>query len=272
MPLFSYLNRGIIIERSVPTAEAEVLAGVTWGSPESLFTPAYWMAQYWMQEEHFLDRCHKLGETFEQEVVACLLGGYGIPAEVGLAAFERLRDRGLISAAPVDCTVIAQHLREPLSIGARKITYRFWHQKAHYIASALQILNERPADQSCPRRLRDYLLHLPGIGLKTASWIVRNWLGSDDVAILDVHIVRAGRLMNLYSPTDRVDKHYLKMERRFLDLATALNVPSADLDALIWYQMRHSPRLVARLLQMPVKNRLAANSYLRSEQGRSRLA
>ena len=29
-----------------------------------------------------------------------MLGGYGIPAEVGLAAFYRLRDRGFMPAAP----------------------------------------------------------------------------------------------------------------------------------------------------------------------------
>jgi N-glycosylase/DNA lyase len=272
MPLFAYLDGKVLIERTVPTPDAELLEGVAWGLPEALFTPAYWMTQYWMNRGHSLVRSYRLGSTFEEEVVACLLGGYGIPAEVGLAAFERLRDRGVISPAGTDGVVVAQHLREPLSIAGRKVTYRFWHQKATYIARALQILNERPSDQGSSQKLRDYLLHLPGIGLKTASWIVRNWLAADDVAILDVHIVRAGRLMNLYSSSDRVDKHYLKMERRFLDLATALDVPCADLDALIWYQMRQSPRLVARLLQIPVKRQLNVNSSPRSEQDRSLLA
>jgi hypothetical protein len=74
--------------------------------------------------------------------------------------------------------------------------------------------------------------------------------------------------MNLYSSSDQVDKHYLKMERRFLDLAIALDVPCTDLDALIWDQMRQSPRLVARLLHTPARHRPKVNSFLRSEQGR----
>ena len=39
--------------------------------------------------------------------------------------------------------------------------------------------------------LRDALTAIPGVGLKTASWAVRNHRASDSVAVLDVHIVRA---------------------------------------------------------------------------------
>ncbi|WP_198137890.1 hypothetical protein [Verminephrobacter eiseniae] len=37
---------------------------------------------------------YKLGRTLAQEVAACLLGGHGIPAPVGLAAYKRLHERG----------------------------------------------------------------------------------------------------------------------------------------------------------------------------------
>jgi N-glycosylase/DNA lyase len=181
MPLFAYLDGKAIVECTVPKPDTEVLQGVPWGLPEAIFTSAYWMTQFWMHRSHSPARSYRLGATFEEEVVGCLLGGYGIPAEVGLAAFERLRDRGLIFPPSADSAVIAQHLREPLFIAGRKVTYRFWRQKAGYIARTLQILNERPADHSSPLNLRDYLLHLPGIGLKTASWIVRNWLAADVV-------------------------------------------------------------------------------------------
>ena len=43
-----------------------------------------------------------------------------------------------------------------------------------------------------PLSLREFLLQLHGIGYKTASWIVRNFTGSDDVAIVDIHLRRAG--------------------------------------------------------------------------------
>ena len=72
-----------------------------------------------------------------------------------------------------------------------------------------------------------------------------------DVAILDIHVVRAGQLMGLFSNIDRVEQHYLRMERRFLDLARAMSVSAANLDSLIWQNMRNSPRLVAGLFEEP---------------------
>jgi len=202
-----------------------------------------------MREGSLTPRTHSLGKTLEEEVVACLLGGYGVPAEVALAAFDRLRTRGLLSNRPSSSDVISQSLQEPLTISGRSVKYRFWSQKARYIASALQILHERPAPRDSADNLRQYLLRIPGVGFKIASWIVRNWLGSDEVAILDIHIVRAGRLMNLYSAKDHVTRNYLDMERRFLTLARAMNTHAADLDALIWFEMRRTPRLVTRLLR-----------------------
>ena len=87
-------------------------------------------------------------------------------------------------------------------------------------------------------------MQLPGIGPKTASWAVRNWLESDEVAILDIHVIRAGILMKIFSPNHRPERNYLAMERRFLDLAMALNAKAGNLDALIWQQMRSTPLIV----------------------------
>jgi thermostable 8-oxoguanine DNA glycosylase len=213
------------------------------------------MTQHWMREDNLPLRSHNLGETLEEEVVACLLGGHGIPAEVGLAAFERLRSRGLITAPCPDAHVFSKNLREPLIVSGRQITYRFWSQKADYIATALRALYDQPAPRNSPCELRNYLMRLPGMGPKTASWVVRNWLGSNEVAILDIHIVRAGQLMNLYSIADRVEAHYFRMEQRFLDLASSIGTPASDLDALIWSEMRRTPRLVESVLGMPVSRR-----------------
>jgi N-glycosylase/DNA lyase len=247
MSIFYYLRGDEVIARPVPSPEVEVLPRVTWGRPEVLFTPAYWMTQQWVLEGPIREH-HRLGETFEEEVVACLLGGHGIPSEVGLAAFERMRDTGLIAERCCDAEILSEHLHEPLVIGNRRIIYRFWRQKARYVASAIRALSAEPLPSQSPRTLRDHLMRFPGIGPKTASWVVRNWLNSSEVAILDIHVVRAGRMMGLYSSSDRVHEHYLRMERQFLDLAGAIEVPAADLDALIWSQMRQSPRLVSRLL------------------------
>jgi N-glycosylase/DNA lyase len=249
VPTFSFLRGESLVERAVAPPTEQVLPGVCWGSPETLFTPAYWLVQCWMREGSLSQRAHSLGQTLQEEVVACLLGGHGIPAEVALAAFDRLRSRGLISQEHAQNQVISETLREPLTVSGRQVVYRFWSQKARYVAGAIRTLGEKPAPQDSALDLRDYLLTIPGIGFKIASWIVRNWLTSDEVAILDIHIIRAGQLMNLYSEEDDVSRHYLNMERRFLTLARAMNVRASNLDALIWFEMRRTPKLVTRLLR-----------------------
>jgi hypothetical protein len=66
------------------------MKGLVWGFAEEIGSPAYWAAQAWMWEVE-APAHYKLGRSLEEELMACLLGGYGIPAEVGLAAYERLR-------------------------------------------------------------------------------------------------------------------------------------------------------------------------------------
>jgi thermostable 8-oxoguanine DNA glycosylase len=238
----------ISTEKIQRAPETEIIPGVTWGCPEAIFTPAYWHCQYWNHNAAPQQRSHRLGTSLSEEVVACLLGGHGIPAEVGLAAFSRLRDRHLTSGN-VQAHEIAESLREPLSIGNKKITYRFWDRKSRYIATAIQRLEEQPPPDSAIQ-LRNYLLDFSGIGPKTASWIVRNWTSSNDVAILDIHVVRAGVLMGLYAPSDDVTKQYFGMEQRFLQLSRAMVIPTSDLDSLVWAYMRATPRIVARMLRL----------------------
>jgi N-glycosylase/DNA lyase len=81
-------------------------------------------------------------------------------------------------------------------------------------------------------------MRLPGIGPKTASWITRNWLGSDAVAILDVHVIRACCLMGLFSEPICLRREYEVLECKFLQFAENIGVRAAMLDALIWREMR----------------------------------
>jgi N-glycosylase/DNA lyase len=251
--VFYYNLSGTVVERSLPDPDEMVLQGVVWGAPEVAFTPAYWVTQYWMRDDTY-PLHQRLGESLEEEVVACLLGGYGIPAEIGLAAFARLKERDLVTAGGQRYREIAEALLSPLTIDGRQVRYRFWAQRARYIAGALVVLADSAPPTHSATSLRSYLLAIPGIGPKTASWIVRNWLASDDVAILDIHIVRAGQLMGLYSRSENVTDRYFEMERRFLDFAKALNVPAARLDALIWAHMRawgHDPTRSRQAHQSP---------------------
>ena len=120
---FTYLCAGGEVVLSLPSSQTEIIAGVSWGEPCALFTPAYWYTQYIMRAEgqNRSQTRHRLGETFAEELTACLLGGYGIPAEVGNAAFERLKHRALICELCDDVDVLQRALHEPSHSSGKRL-------------------------------------------------------------------------------------------------------------------------------------------------------
>jgi hypothetical protein len=78
-----------------PPPGSFVMAGVPWGRPDVLFTPAYWAMQVKL-DAPLKQGGHRLGGSLKEETVACLAGGHGTPAEVGLAAFRELLAAGVI--------------------------------------------------------------------------------------------------------------------------------------------------------------------------------
>lgn len=81
-------------------------------------------------------------------------------------------------------------------------------------------------------------MKINGIDLKTASWIVRNYRKSDCVAIIDIHIHRAGLLAG-FNIKDNLQKDYFKMEKKFLNFCNNINLSAAKVDAIIWRTMRN---------------------------------
>lgn len=152
---------------------------------------------------------------------------------------------GLLDGSPPSAD-IEHALVEPFCTGGTVRRYRFPRQKARYLSGCLRALHaiDEPKDDT---RFRDTLASLPGIGLKTASWIVRNYRQSNNVAIVDVHILRAGRYLGLYPSEWSPQKHYRKLEELFLQFSRAINTASGMLDALMWDYMRRAP--ISRALQ-----------------------
>jgi N-glycosylase/DNA lyase len=241
------LTRTGSIQVELPSPDAEVMDGVLWGSVDAFPTPAYWAYQVMARRLVRRSVRYDIGRSLLEEVGACLLGGHGIPATVGLAAFERLRERGAFHTGLVTEESLKEWLLEPLIVGGRSIRYRFAAQKARYLAAALPAVKAAPSFAS-GRSLRDWLMHIPGIGFKTASWIARNWKDADDVAILDIHIMRVGQVIGLFPQSLTVERDYLEIERRFLALSGALDVRPSELDAIVWYEMASSPGVVRHLL------------------------
>lgn len=234
----------------LPDAEVEVIPGVPWGLMEAFPSPAYWVYQVYARRLLGESIRYKLGATLTEEVGACLLGGHGISARVGLAAYHHLKQKGAFAGEPPSADTLHAWLKEPMDADGHPVHYRFAQQKARYLGAALHTLALESPPQATGRALRDWLLAIPGVGYKTASWIVRNWLDADDAAILDIHLVRAGLLGRFFDGSLSVERHYLALEEQFLRFSEGLGVRASELDALIWAEMMASGPIIHRLLGM----------------------
>lgn len=238
--------RGEVITMSARGQARHVLWGESW----HLGSAAFWVAR--CEEAVPAEYAYAFGDTIAEEVAACVLGGHGIPAAVGLAAYDQLRAQGLFEAdARPSGDDLEGALRVPLNVAGRTIRYRFAAQRGQRLGAALRMLHEdnvRPTDAV---GLRDWLLRLPGVGPKTASWVVRNHLGSDRVAIIDVHLHRAGVIAGIYDPAWTPAKDYHLLEDLFLAWADHGRVSAAALDAVIWADMAGLGRSVYEVLGVP---------------------
>lgn len=227
---------GELRELTLPSVHEEVLPGIRWGAFDELMTPAYWRGQAWQHTESGTFSDFRLGRSLQEEVAACLLGGWGMPAELALAAYSRVRERGLLHSGTT-AQELEEALSEPFFFQGRERKYRFIRQKARYLSSCLAQLDNfvPPTDAMA---FRDQLSELPGVGLKTASWIVRNLRPQSEVAILDIHILRVGQRLGLFPEHWRPEIHYRELEARFVAFARAIDVSAATLDGLMWDHMR----------------------------------
>lgn len=243
-------SEGIYRFLELPDPDVWLMPGVRWGSFEHALTPAFWVTQAWQEGEptYGFALCANLVE----EVVTCLLGGHGAPAEVGLAASARvidaLRETGHGRMSLNDAQAL---LTAPLTVNGRPVRYRFANQRAKYLVGCLDGLARLPEAELADLELRNALCALPGIGPKTASWIVRNRRGSDAVAILDLHIVRACIHMKVFPEGADPARRYFDLEARFLEFCERAHTRASVVDAVMWATMRKMSRSMLKLLVDP---------------------
>lgn len=222
----------------MPDPNEELMPHICWGQFDQLFTPAFWYGQAWLDSETKVFSSYRIGTTLKEEVTACLLGGHGIPSEVGLAAYRAICISGILDQSRISLEDIYAVLQQPLDINGCKLKYRFVRQKSAYLCAALARLSEEEPPLHSALAFRNYFLRCKGIGPKTASWITRNWLNSHEVAIIDIHIHRAGLMCGFFKPSQNVARDYFPMEKKFLEFANALGIQASILDALIWRHMK----------------------------------
>lgn len=223
-----------------PIGGQVILAGsgwqrvVPWYDSTYLGTPAFWIEQTRRRPR---PTTYQVGSSLLEEVALCLLGGYGITEQMAYAAFARCRDRGLLIGDQGSESNLHTALSEPFVLPGRNkpARYRFPVLKAQRLAASIEHLSTGdPPTADDPRRLRDWLTSLPGVGPKTASWAVRNLTRSDAIAIVDVHIRRAGVAAGIFDPAWKLPRDYRLFEEAFVTWAYIGAVHTADLDACIW--------------------------------------
>lgn len=184
-----------------------------------------------------------------RELLFCLLGGHGVSYELATSASQVLADRGIFSSCERRGDRLQRYVQdllgrpwyEPRRLDGEGRRYRYPKRKAALLRGAddwllanggaglLEAL--RAIDDE--RRRRTWLCGCPGVGPKTASWVLRNVGLGDELAILDVHILRAlenaGRLNSYHLPRD-----YDSVEQTFLAWSADLDAPAAAFDLLLW--------------------------------------
>ncbi len=206
---------------------------VAWGEFDAIGTPAFWIDQACRLARNLEGEIDQWSSrSTEEELVFCLLGGFGVSAEAAEVAHRAVLPivKSTPMGQPVDPSELKAVLDSPLADGRR---YRFPNQRSERIAQAVDLLREMPTAASS-LELRAQLLSLPGVGPKTAAWIVRNCKGSDEVAIIDIWLIRAMVRSGVFLEHWTAARHYPSMESAFLQYAEAGGVRASVLDLCIW--------------------------------------
>ncbi|MEM3635002.1 MAG: N-glycosylase/DNA lyase [Candidatus Nanoarchaeia archaeon] len=86
-------------------------------------------------------------------------------------------------------------------------------------------------------KLREWLVkNVKGLGMKEASHFLRNIGMSEDLAILDRHILKNLRNLNVINeiPKTLTKKRYLEIEEKMRRFSKSLGISIAELDLILW--------------------------------------
>ena len=206
-----------------------------WGDASTFGTPSYWAEK--TSEGDYGAKVKDMAASSDlvTETVFCLLGGYGVPFEIASEAWEVILP--LVGTGTPSAGDLLEALSKPLPSGRR---YRFPNQRSERIARCLQALSGGHPDPGDIPALKTYLRELPGIGPKTASWIIRNVTASPDVVIVDVWLVRALTAAGISKPDWDVARHYDRYETVLLQYCDAAGLSAAAVDLCIWEKAREA--------------------------------
>ncbi|HRU39687.1 MAG TPA: N-glycosylase/DNA lyase [Candidatus Goldiibacteriota bacterium] len=124
---------------------------------------------------------------------------------------------------------------------------RFKNNKSRYAAAARDMfvssgritIVEKLSGLGNVFEMREWLVkNIKGYGYKEASHFLRNIGFTDDIAILDRHILKNLKLMGVIRevPKTITPVKYLEIERKMKAFSGKIRIPLAALDLVLWYR------------------------------------
>jgi len=189
-------------------------------------------------------------EDFEDELLFCLLGGHGVTFELAQSAVAILKRLDVFDSRwstmelemLLSSELVMPQFSPPRRDGSLR-RYRYPRRKASLIARAAAWVASRSPLRETVLALdedearRDFLCECPGIGLKTASWLLRNLGLGSSLAVVDIHLLRALMAANRISKAV-LPRDYRQVEQRFLAWCKELKAPPAAFDLMLWEWQR----------------------------------
>lgn len=173
-------------------------------------------------------------ESIFAELVFCILTPQS-KAKSAWAAVKRLLAKDLLLTGTED-----QVLRELPGV-------RFKYKKAGYVIKARNMflidgklfIKSRISRFSDVYDAREWLVrNVKGIGYKEASHFLRNIGPGADLAILDRHILKNLRSLQVIEevPASLSRRRYLEIEEGMKELSEETKIPMSHLDLVLWYK------------------------------------
>lgn len=191
-------------------------------------------------------------QSLWQELSTCLLSSQ-VPYDLAVAASDAIAEAGFwqrsLSVSLDDAEELAAILSRPFELQGRSRHYRFPRLRARQLVATRQVVTETAGGlKPLLRSFVDgesarhwFISHAPGIGPKQASMFLRDVGVTDDLAILDRHVIRYMREVGLWSGRSETIsglKAYRAHETVLRGHARELGHPVGILDWAIWIVMR----------------------------------
>lgn len=171
-------------------------------------------------------------EDIFEELAFCILTPQS-KAKACWKAIERLKIKNLLKSGSQE--EIRREIRD----------VRFKNKKADYLVESRKLFskNGKLCIKSVLERFKDaykcrewLVKNIKGIGYKEASHFLRNIGFGDNIAILDRHILKNLKELNIIRgiPKSLSKSRYLKIEKEMSAFSKKMNIPLSHLDLLLW--------------------------------------